>query len=484
MMSESVVSILNLHLRFKDKIVLDNLSWNIVRGQNWVLNGISGSGKTSLAQLIETPKGIDGSIEYNFDKNSILPQQVLYVSNWYHFRNLEGDANFYYQQRYNRKQARETLTVEGDFKVFGKEKHLHLADADKIIDALGYRELLDSQLIELSSGEHKKLQLIKALWLKPQLLILDQPYAGLDVASRKNLNTLLEEFSSQGAQYILITNDSGVPGNVHMYARIIDGQLVTSATNEHSSEILHELAPLPAFLTEKPVYHADQVVKMSGMNIHYGEKQVLNNINWEVKAGEKWLLQGHNGSGKSTLLSLVCADHPQSYVDGLFLFGKQRGSGESIWEIKEKIGLISPELHWYFDPAATVFTSIASGFYDSIGLFKQLPYSQTLKVREIIDFLHLKEVQHELLNTLPLGKQRLALLARAIIKNPELLILDEPCQGLDNDQTQYFNKFVDKLCANGTTLIYVGHYESALPSCLEKRILLDKGHVVKIETIQ
>jgi molybdate transport system ATP-binding protein len=223
---------------------------------------------------------------------------------------------------------------------------------------------------------------------------------------------------------------------------------------------------------------------MVDVNISYGEKQVLKSINWEVKAGEKWLLQGPNGSGKSTLLSLINGDHPQSYANELYLFGSKRGSGESIWDIKEHIGLISPEFHWYFDTNATVFQSIASGLYDSVGLFKTLPYSKVIQVDELINYLGLSESKNDLLNTLPLGKQRLVLLARTIIKNPELLILDEPCQGLDKYQTQYFNQLIDEIASNGMTVIYVGHYESQLPATLEKRIVLEDGKVKLIENLK
>ncbi len=218
---------------------------------------------------------------------------------------------------------------------------------------------------------------------------------------------------------------------------------------------------------------------MTGVNINYDEKQVLKNINWEVRSGEKWLLQGHNGSGKSTLLSLVNGDHPQAYANNIHLFGNKRGSGESIWDIKKNIGLISPEFHWYFDSSSTVKQSIASGFLDSVGLYRQLGEEKQKQVDALIHYLDLEEHKNETLNTLPLGKQRLALLARAIIKNPKLLILDEPCQGLDEQQTAHFNQLVDELAGEGKTLIYVAHTEDQLPKCLNYRLILAKGEVIK-----
>jgi molybdate transport system ATP-binding protein len=200
-----------------------------------------------------------------------------------------------------------------------------------------------------------------------------------------------------------------------------------------------------------------------------------------VIALTSWLLQGPNGSGKSTLLSLINGDHPQSYGLDISLFGKKRGSGESIWDIKQKIGMISPEMHWYFDQNATVWHTLASGFYDSIGWFIDVKFHEKKQIEELMSFFDLTEHKDQLLHTLPLGKQRLAMLARSIIKNPPLLVLDEPCQGLDTQQAKYFNDVVDELCEYGKTLIYVGHYESQLPSCIEKRIVLEKGEVVALE---
>ncbi|SFG93534.1 ATP-binding cassette domain-containing protein [Pedobacter insulae] len=483
-MKKPVVHITNFNLKFKDKSVLKDLCWTINSGENWLLSGESGNGKTSLAKAIANLIPSYGTIELNLNPLNNLVDGVHYVANWYQFKDLEGQANFYYQQRYHKQAATTTNSVSSELKHFGQQNSLEQDTLNPIVEALGFKSLLSATLIELSSGEHKKLQLIKALWLKPKLLILDLPYNGLDAASRKNLNLLLDQLVEDGAQLILISNEAEMPSSINRFARIEDGKLVASAAMQYVNNLTKIEKPLPAFFQEKQWSSTkSHLVKMIDVNVSYGNKKVLKNINWEVKAGEKWALQGPNGSGKSTLLSLICADHPQAFANNFYLFGNLRGSGESIWEIKERIGLISPELHWYFDPTATVWQSIVSGFYDSSGLFCDPGYTKRVQADELIHFFGLDDYKNTLMNQLPLGKQRLALLGRTIIKNPELLILDEPCQGLDQQQTFHFNKLIDELSKNGTTLIYVGHFESQLPDCIEKRIVLENGEVQVIENI-
>lgn len=483
-MSEPVVHITQLNLKYKHKPVLQDLNWTINRDDNWLLCGKSGSGKTSLAKVIAGLLPIQsGDIKINFDAQNASPAIVYYVANWYQFKDLEGASNFYYQQRYNSQATATVATVLAELENYGRQNQLQFNEVEKILAALGFSDLKNSTLIQLSSGEHKKLQLIKALWIKPQLLILDQPYNGLDKLSRKNLNELLEEISSNRTQLIIVGNETELPSVINRFAEIKDGSLQEISAPEPTTEMVEDIRPVPAFLRQAPRSSSDSIIKMVGVNISYSGKQVLKDINWEVNAGEKWLLQGHNGSGKSTLLSLICGDHPQAYSNNFYLFGNKRGSGESIWEIKERIGLISPELHWYFDASATVWQSIASGFFDSSGLFCTPGSTKHAQVNELISYFGLTEHTDVLINELPLGKQRLALLARTIIKNPEILILDEPCQGLDQQQTQHFNRLVDELSGNGTTMIYVGHFESQLPGCIEKRILLENGEVKSVETI-
>ena len=483
-MSEPLVSIKNLNVKYQHKLVLRDLNWEILPGENWLLSGTSGSGKSSLAKVIAGKQSYFGNVTVSFNTKSTLPARVFYVESWYQFKNIEGVANFYYQQRYTSLQAKETLSVRAELQDFGKEHQLDYTTAERLLEELQFVALANSSLLELSSGEHKKLQLIKALWLKPQLLIIDQPYTGLDAVSRIKLNTLLNEVAAEGVQLIVIANDTELPHCINRFAHIREEQLERHDSAKMVSVLPERtLGQLPGFLKVAPVYSSKEIVRMVNVNIRYGEKQVLKNINWEIRVGEKWLLQGHNGSGKSTLLSLINGDHPQSYANHFYLFGNKRGSGESIWDIKQRIGIISPEFHWYFDASSTVWQSIASGFFDSVGLFKHLPFSKRTKVDELIEFFGLTENKNDVLSSLPLGKQRLVLLARTFIKNPELLILDEPCQGLDLQQTKYFNELVDELSCNGMTLIYVGHFESDLPDCLEKKIVLENGEVKKIETI-
>ena len=478
-MSTTILEIQNLNFQYGSNIVLKNLNWKINKGENWQIGGSSGTGKTTLAKIISREiKNFEGSIEVNFDENSELPKKVLYVSNWYQFTNLEGDKNFYYQQRYNKFAKNETLTVFAELKHFAKKEHLNFQNVEKYLQIFGFENFKEQQLIELSSGEHKKLQLVKALWLKPLILIIDQPYTGLDVKSRSSLNAIFEDLTQDGMSLLIINNDDDIPNCITHFAEIKNGELIEVS---HYSEMSkgEERIPkeLPYFLQKSPKTASKVMVKMENVNVSYGDKQVLKNINWQLNEGEKWLLQGPNGSGKSTLLSLLNGDHPQAYANEIYLFGKKRGSGESIWDIKEKIGIISPELHWYFDLNANVAQTIASGFFDSMSLYQKLSFEQQQKLEQILLFFDLKEDKNKKLNTLSLGKQRLALLARTIVKNPELLILDEPCQGLDVQQTKYFNRVVDDLCKSGHTLIYVGHFESQLPESLSHKLILEKGEI-------
>jgi molybdate transport system ATP-binding protein len=215
---------------------------------------------------------------------------------------------------------------------------------------------------------------------------------------------------------------------------------------------------------------------LQNVSVAYGDKKILSNINWQINRGDRWLLKGVNGAGKSTLISLITGDHPQAYANNVFLFDKKRGSGESIWDIKKKIGFVSPELHWYFDKTISVYNAIASGFFDTIGVYKKLSDEQHNIVQQWLSFLNLTLKSQFSLSTLSTSQQRLTLLARALVKNPSLLILDEPYQGLDEQQVKDFVALVDALCnQSNKTLIYVSHYDNEIPNCVNSALVLESN---------
>jgi molybdate transport system ATP-binding protein len=218
------------------------------------------------------------------------------------------------------------------------------------------------------------------------------------------------------------------------------------------------------------------IVKMTDVHVKYGDKVILDKINWQIRPGERWALLGPNGAGKSTLLSLINGDNPQAYANDIVLFDKKRGTGESIWDIKSKIGFVSPELHQYFPTENSCLQVIESGYYDTLGLFRQSSKTKAETALRWMKALEIDKYARVLLKNIPASAQRLCLLARALIKTPGLLIFDEPCQGLDAHQQQHFKKLVDTICAlSNVTLIYVTHYQHEIPDSVAKVLKLERG---------
>jgi molybdate transport system ATP-binding protein len=244
-----------------------------------------------------------------------------------------------------------------------------------------------------------------------------------------------------------------------------------SATHDFNS------ASLP--LQHPNTMNFKNAVLMKNVTVRYGGNIVLNNINWRVRKGERWLVKGKNGAGKSLLMSLIAADNPQAYANEIYLFDRRRGSGESIWEIKKNIGFVSPELCAFFDKSIFCFDAVASGYFDSIGIYKKLSDGQIRHIHNWLKVLHTDNLIQKRLSDISSGMQRLILLIRALIKNPPLLILDEPCQGLDEYQTKSFVKLADDICAQtDTTMIYISHCENEVPGCVSQILELDEGRII------
>ena len=487
MSTASSVTLNHLRTKMQGKIVLDDISFSLLPGQHLALIGASGSGKTSLAKALTGKLFSEGTIQIQFDESSPLAAEIVLVEQRYAFKNLSNIKDFYYQQRFNSPDSEDAQTVLEELHnaiATIDDKPALLAKIDLLLTQLGMQHRKLAPVIQLSSGEHKRFQLIKAFINPPQILLLDSPFTGLDANTRLQLADMIDTLAAKGTKIIMITDANQLPECITHLAVLENGRIKewTARSNFDAETYIQKQQALSFNLGLLPLQIAQDepfstAVKMVDVSVAYGGKQVLSHINWQINKGDKWLLKGHNGAGKSTLLSLINGDNPQAYSNEIYLFGRRRGTGESIWDIKQKTGYLSPEADAFFDKRISIYETIASGFFDTMGLYKKLSEQQHHTVLQWLDFLRFSSHVHQKpLAQLSTGGQRLTLLARAFVKNPPLLILDEPCQGLDEIQKEQFVQLVDDLCEQyAKTLIYVSHYENEIPSCINQVFELNQG---------
>lgn len=483
-MSYQLLNIKNLQLERSGKMLLDNISLSLNLGEQLLLTGPAASGKTSFAQVIMGELYAHGEIQFNFIENSRYKAKSSFVSQHYEFKNKSGLKEFYYQQRYNSHDAEDSSTVREIILQSDSSSSLSASAIKYLLKALNLVKRLDAPLIQLSSGERKKLQLISAFTKPSQLMIIDNPYIGLDAATVKCLNDYLAKLASQGITIILIADGGLIPHFITHVASINSHLGIDFVKREDYYCHINskaDLIELTANFSDTLSNNFDDIIDFKDVSISYGEKKILSDINWSVKKGDKWLLSGHNGAGKSTLLSLINGDHPQAYAnEGLYLFGNKRGSGESIWDIKSNIGFVSPELHWNFDSRINCLDAVLSGFFDTPGLYQKTTAKQQQVALEWITKLGLDEYAQIRFGNLSAGVQRLALLARALVKNPPLFIFDEPTQGLDAGLTLQFINLLDRLFTNKErTMIYVSHRVDQIPKCIDLVLQLEQGKAIK-----
>jgi molybdate transport system ATP-binding protein len=479
------IECINVFVQLGGKPVLKHINLLIDTDENLAITGESGSGKSSLARAISQKIFFRGEISFLSGDGQKLSPHIILIEQQHEFKNNSNVSNFYYQQRFNSCDADDALTVEAELTKLQSEIN------NEWISLLGLKPLLDKPMIQLSNGENKRLQLAKALIQEPELLILDSPFTGLDIAGRALLIDIIKQLIDKGIRIILIAPLREIPDYFDKTAVLKNGKLerlyskgeigITGQTLNSDAVALSE-TQLNAI---KDIYAMqsfpfNEVVRMNDVNISYNGKSILTNINWTIKKGERWAVSGPNGAGKSTLLSLITADNPQAYANDIWLFERKRGSGESIWEIKKNIGYVSPELHLYFDKGISVFDAVASGLFDTIGLFRKPSNSQVEKINAWLNVLGIEELGARMMHQLSLGQQRLVMLARALVKAPPLLILDEPCQGLDITQTNGFRSLIEAIClVSDTTLIYVSHYINDIPNSIQQKLNLREGYAIQ-----
>lgn len=387
-------------------------------------------------------------------RRQMASDRVRYVA----FRDSYGvatDQAYYLQLRWNQHDIDpETPNVEELF-----EKAYHETGDDtperrrwqqELYRLFQLEPLLDKYIITLSSGELRKFQLARTLLAQPRTLIIDNPFIGLDAETREQLSQLISYLSS------LISHLD------HIY-------LVVSRRKD-----------IPDYVTDivdlTPTTDSPEVISFHDVSIRYDERTILKNLDWSVRQGEHWALSGQNGAGKSTLLSLVCSDNPQRYACDIRLFGHQLGGGGlSIWDLKRRIGYVSPEMHRSYHRNLPALHVVASGLKDTVGLYvrpTEAERQQCLWWMRLFGVDHLADRSFLQLSS---GEQRLLLVVRAFVKDPDLLILDEPFHGLDDRGRRLVLSLIEAFCARpDKTLIFVSHYREEWPQCIDHELFLKR----------
>lgn len=496
----TLISLQNVSVRKYESTVLSAINWNVENGENWAIVGPNGAGKTILLDIIAGKWPVlAGKINYGWE--TPLRETVELVSNDYSFNRIVSAGAEYYQQRFHAYESERAPTVRAiltdQLKPVGTvdDKSVKLEPSKvadealaRVSELLSITHLLDHPFVTLSNGETRRMLLAKSLLKKPRVLMLDNAFSGLDVHSREVLRHALSELASEGVTVIMATTATEIPPCITHVMELEAGRIIkTMPVQQFYANAGHPHLPAPDVDKLAHFGHPDftdfqYALDLRGIKVKYHDQLILDHVSWKIAKGEKWALSGPNGSGKSTLLSIITADNPQRFANDFDLFDQKRGGiGASIWDIKQKIGHVSPELHLYFPRNTIVFKTIASGFFDATGIFfKKLTAIQTERVHEVAELLHVHQLIEKDFSQLSKGQQRMVLLARALVKNPPLLILDEPCQGLDTEAIDYFKSVVNAICeTNERTLIYVSHYPNEIPSCVTRYLKLEKGRVIE-----
>ena len=340
------------------------------------------------------------------------------------------------------------------------------------------------QLRTFSSGERKKEFLKYCIAQKPDFIIFDNPFDHLDQASRVELALSLEKLTDTISIIQLINRTVDLMDFVPNKVQIKDNSftLYPILKTENHFKTLNTTA-IPKAL-ELSTFHESVLIKMDNVSVSYENRKIIDNISWTIKQGEFWQLIGPNGSGKSTVLSLITGDNPKGFGQDLFLFGRKKGSGESVWEIKKQIGIFTTSMMDLFQKSHTLEEMILSGFFDSIGLYIEPTTLQKQIVAQWLEVIEMTALRKKRFIDLSIGQQRVALIVRAVLKHPPLLILDEPVEGLDDENVDLVIQLINTIKQEtNVTILYVSHrIESGLaPTSVFELLPSDTGSIGRIK---
>lgn len=475
MATDALIEFSGFWAAYRTEPVLKDIDWQWLHGQQWAVLGANGAGKSALADAIcDKLKAQRGNCQW---QTGLDPKHdIMQLSFELHKKLIEHDKRF--DNSNEREDANDIGTRVGDFILQGAEPCERF---QALISRCHIEHILDHGIRFISTGESRKAMLAQALLAQPRCLIIDNPYEGLDLASQQELHELLNEILASDLPVLLLLQDSEqIPAGISHILELDHGCIHTSGEREATLPKLlketeafepRELPPAPERSYELDPDEA--LFELRHVDVSYNEEAILTDINWQLQPGQHCHIMGPNGAGKSTLLSMICGDNHKAYGQDISLFGKKRGSGESIWEIKQKFGLVNTQLQLNHVKRMKVKEVVASGLFDTVGLYDNCAGKQKVIVEQWLHYAGLDDIASHRFEQLSFGQQRLALLARAMVKSPLILILDEPCLGLDHAHRSHILRLVDQIAESGRShILYVSHVAEEVPSCINQRLTL------------
>jgi molybdate transport system ATP-binding protein len=455
-------------------------------GQHWCVFGGNGAGKTLFMRLL-TGQLVSGRSQVSYATGFSLAQ-IEFVS-------------FEEQQRLCTLDARHDISeYSADVQDQGTTvASLILGNAtpddaySAIIESLQLTKLQGRGIRYLSSGQIRKTQIARSLYRKPQLLILDEPLESIDSASQAHIISALTGWMTPHTTSLLICRRAQdiLPNVSHMMIMdslkiLRQGDVQSVVGGDDFNDIVNQQALVPSTLPSSAASRrlpdldrAVALIRLENVSAAYGQDRIISDLFWVMQSHHHTLIEGPNGCGKSTLLSLINGENHKAYGQEVYLFGRKRGSGETVWDIKARFGVVSNELHNKYVQSWRVIDVVVSGFYDSVGLFDDSGAAEQELAGQWLNTFGLKDSYAKFYDQLSFGQQRLVLLARAMVKHPRILILDEPCVGLDDYHRRLILGVVDMIAASGATqIIFVSHLREEYPSCINQRITFSTEGIV------
>lgn len=436
-------------------------SFSIRGGEFWAIVGSNGSGKSTFCQMLCDANPLLGAQIVSFESEQQLLEHEIY----------EDDSEFIDKQDPGRT-PREILA----------ESLVSGVSLDWLEDALHLADFMETGFRLLSTGERRRLMIAIALSRKAKLLILDEPFDGLDKHLSRELAQFIDHIQQSTPTVLVLNRLSQLAGSVTHVACLSQMKLVyqgslKDAQDDSAFRQLRDLntthKKVPPALKSTRQYNGDRstpIVDLKKIKVAYQSKTILSGLDWRIMPGEQWRVSGPNGCGKSTLVNLVTGDHPQCYSNEIYLFGKKRGIGESIWDVKHFMGIMSTTLHQQYRVTVTAESVLLSGFFDTIGVYRPTTAEHKAIAASWLKYLGMESLKDANFQRLSFGQQRMLLIARALIKRPSLLILDEPCQGLDPLNRALVLHLIDEIIAGSIAqVIYISHEpEDTLASLTHK----------------